>query len=142
MARKRKVRPSDLLGPTEAQVMAVLWKQPGIGGMEAARLLNEGRGAPVSFRTVLTILARLEAKGYVHHTVEGRRGRTEPDATSQSRSFRYSAAVPEDEFVQWHADRALKELLQRYGDDVTIAGLVNASDRSLLERLDELLDRE
>lgn len=122
--------------------MAVLWKQPGVGGMEAARLLNEEREAPVSFRTVLTILARLEQKGYVRHTVEGRRGRAEPAETSQSRSFKYSAVVPEDEFVQWHADRAMNELLQRYGDDVTIAGLANASDHSILERLDELLDRE
>ena len=140
MAKRKKVKPEDLLGPTEAQIMAVLWKQSGIGGIEAAKLLNEQRDAPISFRTVLTILARLERKGFVEHTVEGRRGRAEPDDTSQSRAFRYRAVVPADEFVQWHADRAMKELLQRYGDDVTIAGLVNVSDPSIVERLDELLD--
>lgn len=135
------MKPDDLLGPTEAQVMAVLWKQPGIGGMEAAKLLNEQREAPISFRTVLTILTRLERKGYVEHSVEGRRGRPEPDETSQSRTFLYRAVVPEDQFVQWHADRAMKELLERYGDDVTIAGLVNASDGRIVEHLDKLLDR-
>jgi len=61
MPRRKRVEPAELLGPTEAQVMAALWRRPRIGGMEAARLVNEERADdPLSFRTVLTILTRLQ----------------------------------------------------------------------------------
>jgi hypothetical protein len=51
--------------------------------------------------------------------------------------------VPEDEFVAWHAERAVKALLERYGDDTTISGLIGAAatDPAMLGRLDDLLDR-
>lgn len=127
MARRRKVESADLPGPLEAQVMAVLGRHPGVGGMDASRLVDERRAVPLSFRTVLT---RLEAKGYVRHVVEGKR------------TFHYSAVVAEEEFG-WHAENAVRDLLKRYGQDVTISGLANVAgaDPTLLDRLDELLAR-
>ncbi len=130
MARRKRTQPADLLGPLEAQVMATVWRNPGVSGVDATDLINEKRDVPLSHRTILTVLSRLDAKGYLTHVVDGR-------------TYLYTAAVPEDEFVAWHAERAVKALLERYGDDTTISGLVGAAatDPAMLERLDDLLDR-
>jgi predicted transcriptional regulator len=110
--------------------MATVWRHPGVSGVDATDLINEKRDVPLSHRTILTVLSRLDAKGYLTHVVEGR-------------TYLYTAVVPEDEFVAWHAERAVKALLERYGDDTTISGLIGAAatDPAMLERLDDLLDR-
>jgi len=130
LARRRKTKPADLLGPLEAQIMATVWRHPGVSGVDATDLINQKRDVPLSHRTILTVLSRLDAKGYLTHAVEGR-------------TYLYTAVVPEGEFVAWHAERAVKALLERYGDDTTISGLVGAAatDPVMLERLDDLLDR-
>ena len=93
-------------------------------------LVNDKRDTPLSPRTILTVLSRLEAKGFLSHAVDGR-------------AYRYTAVVPECEFVEWHAQRAITDLLKRYGDDVVISGLLGAPsvDPDALARLDELLER-
>jgi len=130
LARRKKTQPADLLGPLEAQIMATVWHHPGVSGVDATDLINKKRDVPLSHRTILTVLSRLDAKGYLTHAVEGR-------------TYLYTAVVPEGEFVAWHAERAVKALLERYGDDTTISGLVGAAvtDPAMLERLDDLLDR-
>ena len=130
MEKRRKTRPADLLGPLEAQIMSTVWRNPGVSGAEATELINDKRDVPLSPRTVLTVLSRLEAKGYLAHVVEGR-------------TYLYTAVVREEDFVAWHAERAIRALRQRYGDDTTIPGLVGvaAADPAVLERLDDLLDR-
>jgi len=110
--------------------MVTVWRHPGVSGVDATELINKKRDVPLSHRTILTVLSRLDAKGYLTHVVQGR-------------THLYTAAVPEDEFVAWHAARAVKALLERYGDDTTISGLVGAAatDPAMFERLDDLLDR-
>ena len=130
MARRKRTQPADLLGPLEAQIMATAWRHPGVSGVDATDLINKKREIPLSHRTILTVLSRLDAKGYLTHVVEGR-------------TYLYTAVVPEGEFVAWHAERAVKALLERYGDDTTLSGLIGAAatDPAILERLDDLLDR-
>jgi len=130
LARRRTTQPADLLGPLEAQIMATVWRHPGVSGGAATDLVNKKRGVPLSHRTILTVLSRLDAKGYLTHEVD-------------RRTYFYTAVVPEREFVAWHAERAVKALLERYGDDTTLSGLVGAAatDPAMLERLDDLLDR-
>jgi predicted transcriptional regulator len=110
--------------------MATVWRHPGVSGVDATDLINKKRDVPLSHRTILTVLSRLDAKGYLTHVVDGR-------------TYLYMAVVPEGEFVAWHAERAVKALLERYGDDTAISGLVGAAatDPAMLERLDDLLDR-
>jgi BlaI family penicillinase repressor len=110
--------------------MATVWRHPGVSGAAATDLVNEKRDAPLSQRTILTVLSRLDAKGYLNHVVDGR-------------THLYTAVVPEREFVAWHAERAVKALLERYGDDTALSGLIGAAatDPAMLERLDDLLDR-
>ncbi len=130
MPKRKKVHPRELLGPLEAQVMAAVWRHPGLSGVETTTLVNDKRDTPLSPRTILTVLSRLEAKGFLSHAVDGR-------------AYRYTAVVPECEFVEWHAQRAITDLLKRYGDDVVISGLLGAPsvDPDALARLDELLER-
>jgi len=129
--RKAKtVAPADLLSPLEAEVMAVVWRHPRIDVEDATALVNAKRARKLSERTVATVLRRLDAKGYAAHEVEGR-------------AFLYTAVVPEDQFVAWHGRRAMGELLGRYGPEVALAGLVEASgaDQAALGMLEELLRR-
>ena len=130
LAKTRKTKPADLLGPLEAQIMATVWRHPGVSGVDATGFINKKRDVPLSHRTILTVLSRLDAKGYLTHVVDGR-------------TYLYTAVVPEGEFVAWHAERAVKALLERYGDDTTISGLVGATatDPEVLERLHDLLGR-
>ena len=110
--------------------MAAVWRHPGLSGLEATDLVNDKRDTPLSARTILTVLRRLEAKGFLSHVVDGR-------------AYRYTAVVPESDFVEWHACRAITDLLKRYGDDVVISGLIGTPsfDPDALVRLDELLER-
>jgi len=128
--KRKKVHPRELLGPLEAQVMAAVWRHPGLSGIEATTLVNDKRDTPLSPRTILTVLRRLEAKGFLSHVVDGR-------------AYRYTAVVPQSDFVEWHARRAITDLLKRYGDDAVISGLLGAPsvDPGALARLDELLER-
>jgi len=95
LARRKRTQPADLLGPLEAQIMATAWRHPGVSGVDATDLINKKREIPLSHRTILTVLSRLDAKGYLTHVVEGR-------------TYLYTAVVPEGEFVAWHAERAVK----------------------------------
>jgi predicted transcriptional regulator len=121
--------PADLLSPLEAETMAVLWRAPRCRVEDATVLVNEARDRQLSERTVATILRRLDAKGYATHEVEGR-------------AFRYTAVVPEEEFVAWHGRRAISALLRRYGTKVAIAGLLEEAkaDTQTLKALEQVIE--
>lgn len=110
--------------------MAVVWQHPGLTVSVATEFVNENRLKTLSERTIATILRRLDTKGYVVHAVDGR-------------SYLYTATVPEREFVTWHGRRAMSELVDRYGEDVAIAGIVEraAADGAVLQHLTELINR-
>lgn len=129
MPRRKRLEASDLLGPLEARVMEVIWRHPDISGVEATEMINADRPSPLSHRTILTILSRLEAKGYLQHRVDGR-------------TYRYSAVVEEDRLVERHAQHAVAALLERYGDEAVIAGIVHSRDEeTALSRLEAAIER-
>ena len=127
--RRMGTTPADLLSPLEAETMAVLWRAPRCRVEDATVLVNEARDRQLSERTVATILRRLDAKGYATHEVEGR-------------AFRYTAVVPEEEFVAWHGRRAISALLRRYGTKVAIAGLLEEAkaDTQTLKALEQVIE--
>ena len=61
-------RAAAALSPLEHEVMAIVWAR---GSVTATDVL-EGLEKPLTNATVRTLLRRLETKGYVRHTVEGR----------------------------------------------------------------------
>ena len=61
------------LGPLEAETMAVLWQADGpVSVREVADRLNAGRGAPLAYTTVMTVLSRLAGKGILVREQYGR----------------------------------------------------------------------
>jgi predicted transcriptional regulator len=89
--------------------------------------LNAGRQRQLSYKTILTILTRLEAKGWLSHERDGR-------------AYRYSATVNERTLTELQARRAAEALLDKFGD-LALSGFVDevASDRERLARLEDLL---
>lgn len=79
MSRANKLRKP--LSPLELLVMDAVWSQPGLGAEALCQALAERH--PMKESTARTVLKRLEEKGYVRHTVEGRtnlyRGCEEPE---------------------------------------------------------------
>jgi predicted transcriptional regulator len=61
------------LGPLEAEVMAVLWHagRP-MPVREVAEAVNAGRGSPLAYTTVLTVMTRLAGKNILARSRSGR----------------------------------------------------------------------
>jgi len=66
MPRKKKVQ----LSPLENTVMQVVWQRQSVTAEQIRVQLARSR--PMKDSTVRTVLRRLEEKGYVKHTTEGR----------------------------------------------------------------------
>lgn len=104
-----RVRPR-LLGAAEQHVMDFIWKH----GPVSAETCREGLESvwPMKESTMRTVLSRLEAKGYLTHTVEGR--------TYIYRAAEAPAAV---------AGRTVKHLIDRFcggSAEALLMGMVNA----------------
>jgi BlaI family penicillinase repressor len=78
MPRKKTPR----LSPLENTVMRVVWKQDRVTAEQIRTQLARSR--PMKDSTVRTILRRLEEKGYVRHTTEGRTYIYSPKVASRS----------------------------------------------------------
>jgi predicted transcriptional regulator len=59
------------LSELEQKVMELVWRRPGCTAAACQEALAAD-GHPLKENTVRTLLSRLEGKGYVTHTVEGR----------------------------------------------------------------------
>lgn len=95
------------LSPLEHELMAILWARRSATASEV--LVDLGK--PLSNATVRTLLRRLEAKGYLRHTIQGRR-------------FVYAPRVAETQA----ATGAVQRLAQRFFGGSTsklVAGLVD-----------------
>ena len=90
-----------VLGPLGAAIMRILWSEGDTTLTTLIGSLAEERGAP-AYTTVTTILGRLRERG---HVVRSRRGR---EAV-------YRAAVTEIALVQMSSERAVDEIIARYG---------------------------
>jgi predicted transcriptional regulator len=119
-----------LMGPLEAEVMQIFWKQGPSLVSEIETILNQGRSAPLAYKTVLTICTRLGEKSLLSYDKEGR-------------AFRYRPVKSRQEYLQDQAARATNEVLETFGD-LAVAGFVDrvAADPDQLAALRELIDRK
>src|SRR5262249_59669760 len=96
------------LGDLEREVLLLVWR----GGTATADAVRSGLSRPLKESTVRTVLRRLEEKGHLSHTVEGRtfiyRG-AEPRGRAAARSVKRIA--------DWFCEGSLAEV---------VAGLVDA----------------
>ena len=72
---------STLLGPLEAEVMQIFWKEGPSLVSQVEETLNQHREVPLAYKTVLTICTRLCDKGNLDYEKEGRAFRYRPTMT-------------------------------------------------------------
>lgn len=109
------------LGELEREVLLRVWRQ----GTATADSVRSGLSRPLKESTVRTVLRRLEEKGHLSHTVEGR---TFIYRGAESRGRAAARAVKR--IADWFCEGSLAEV---------VAGLVDAEmlDRRELARLAE-----
>ena len=109
--------------------MAHLWSVGPATVGETLEALNASSKRTLAYTTVMTILVRLDEKGYVNRTREGR-------------LFRYAAAFAEESLGAEVGRRELRRLIERHGAD-TLAGFAAdlvGPDADLATRLRALAD--
>ncbi len=120
--------PEQRLGSLEAAVVQDLWATgPSTVGEVLARL-NEQRGRPLAYNTVMSVMARLAEKEILSRWREGR-------------AYRYAPALDREQLAEYFARRDVRELLAEHGE-AAIAGFVTetSADDQLRERLRAALD--
>ncbi len=90
------------LGELEHEVMQLVWGS----GRITAEQVREHLARPLKESTVRTVLRRLEDKGYVTHTVEGRTYHFSP---AEARGAVAAKAV--QRIVDWFCNGSLEEVL-------------------------------
>ncbi|GAB2873554.1 BlaI/MecI/CopY family transcriptional regulator [Streptomyces mayteni] len=106
------------LGELEAEVMSVVWR--GAGPLTVQNLtdsLNERR--PLAYTTVMTIVDRLRAKGWLTREKAGR-------------AYRYSAARSADDYTAALLAQALDTTADRTGALVRFAGNLDPAEAAAL----------
>jgi len=99
------------LGELEHEVMQLVWS----GGLVTAETVRERLTRTLKESTVRTVLRRLEEKGYVTHTVEGR---TFHFAAAEQRSAVAAKAV--QRIVDWFCNGSLEEVLVGMVDNASL----------------------
>jgi predicted transcriptional regulator len=118
---------TDVLGPLERRVMAVLWSRGPQTPREVVDLLNSESTRRLAYTTIMTVLVRLADKGYAERRREGRQ-------------FRYRPLVEESGVADVAGRRELDRLLSRYGvANVTrFAAELGPDGTKLMARLQDL----
>jgi predicted transcriptional regulator len=94
------------LGDLERHVMQLMWSHDRLTADALRELLARHRARRLKDSTVRTVLRRLEEKGYVAHTVDGRTFvyyATEPRGRVAARAVKH--------IVDWFCDGSLDEVL-------------------------------
>ena len=99
------------LGELEHEVMQLVWSH----GPITAESVRERLKKPLKESTVRTVLRRLEDKGYVTHTVEGRTFHFE---AAEKRSAVAARAV--QRIVNWFCNGSLEEVLVGMVDNAAL----------------------
>lgn len=118
------------LGQLERSVMNALWNSPSpLSAYDIQEVLAESSPKPLAATTVLTVLSRLEKKGFV------RRERTE-------RPHRYSAAASREDHVAELMHEALGDATDRTAVLTRFVGQVSPAEAAALRQLLELPSSE
>jgi BlaI family transcriptional regulator, penicillinase repressor len=117
------------LGGLERQVMQLMWSNERLTADAVRELLAKRSARGLKDSTVRTVLRRLEEKGYVNHTVEGR-------------TFVYRAAEPRGRV----AAKAVKHIVDWFCNgslDEVLVGMIDSAmlDRRQLQMLVERIEK-
>jgi BlaI family penicillinase repressor len=122
------------LGELEREVMQLVWAH----APATAEQVRERLDRPLKESTVRTVLRRLEDKGYVTHTVEGR---TFLFSAAEKRSAVAAKAVKR--IMDWFCNGSLEEVLVGMVDEKTIdAGQLQALSDKIAQAKNEMAKNE
>ncbi len=113
------------LGELELSMMQLIWQYATKHGAVSAEQVREELGRPLKDSTIRTVLRRLEEKGYLTHTVEGRTYLYRPSEARQQVAGRAVKRI-----IDWFCDGSVEALL---------VGMVDSEvlDQKELQRLAE-----
>lgn len=111
----------DVLGPLEAELLAVLWR--GGGWLSAPEVHEElARARPLGYTTVSTVLIRLWQKGHLERVRDGR-------------AFAYRPLQTKEQFTATRMAGLLAGIDDRPGALSWFLRLLDADERAQLRRL-------
>jgi predicted transcriptional regulator len=99
------------LGPLEAEVMRIVWRDGLRTVGEVTERINERRAKALDYRTILTVMSRLTKKKMLRHR---RKGNT----------YHFSATCTEEEFGARQGSAAVVDLVQKWGEPA-ITGMLD-----------------
>ena len=113
------------LGPLEAEVMEHIWAAAGpVTVRQLVERINQERGKPLAYTTVMTVMSRLAEKGALRRQAQGR-------------GYVYEATAADS------AGLAVRGVLRDFGDAAMAQFVEEArTDPKLLKRLQRLLAEE
>lgn len=119
----RSEQRGNLLGPLEAELMEVVWRENrAIRVRDALERLNRTRGQPLAYTTVMTVMNRLVDKDVLHRSKQGR-------------GYLYEAVAADAAGIAVHG------VLRDYGDAAMAHFLEEArADPEVLRRLQRLVE--
>lgn len=119
--------PAVNLGPLEAEVMRLVWREGLKTVAEVTGRVNEQRPKPLDYNTILTVMSNLTKKKLLRRRRQGN-------------AYRFRVTCAEEDFAYRQGAATAVGLLQRYGDPA-LAGFVDelAATPQLRTRLEALL---
>ena len=116
-----------VLGDIEKPVMDVLWDRDEVTGREVFE--EVGRGRPLAFTTILTVLDRLLKKGLIRRTKRGR-------------LFVYTAAMSRNDFVRQVSHEVLQGIMDISASSAatSFVDILYKTSPEEIERLSKLIE--
>ncbi|HYA44413.1 MAG TPA: BlaI/MecI/CopY family transcriptional regulator, partial [Acidimicrobiales bacterium] len=99
----RAETPAVSLGPLEAEVIRLVWREGLRTVAKVTERVNTGRTQPLDYRTILTVMSRLTKKKLLRRR---RRGNT----------YYFSVTCTEEEFAARQGAAAVAEVVGRFGE--------------------------
>jgi len=87
----------------ETKIMAEVWAQEEATVRSVTDALALGEDVPRSYTTILTVMRRLDSKGFLDRRREGKKDI-------------YSAAIPREEYMRARSEVEVDALVDAYGD--------------------------
>ncbi|MBD2186973.1 BlaI/MecI/CopY family transcriptional regulator [Pseudanabaena mucicola] len=123
-----KYRPKHLsLGPLESEILNIIWNSTRLGATDIHdRILNDP-DRELAYGSVMTVLRRLEQKGWIHCEKEGR-------------TLYWQARISRAEAQALQAYHQLNRFLE-LGDADIVAAFADDLDRASMDKLEAIADR-
>ncbi len=128
MPQLPKHRPKQLsLGPLESEILNMIWDSTRLGATDIHDRILTNPDRELAYGSVMTVLRRLEQKGWIHCEKEGR-------------SLHWQARISREESQALTAYHQLNRFLE-VGDADIVAAFANDLDLASMDKLEAIAAR-